>query len=154
MRSKGFVLVAYLDDMVSAEVWEHAQDCFVALKETLRLMGAVEAEHKSVSLSTKMVFLGVLFDTEKLTLEVSKERVDECRKVLDDWLDKQEVRRKEIEWLVGKLAFMAACVRPGGCFTNVLRALQNILSNVCIAEIVLVVRISNWKFVRVPKAML
>ena len=118
MRSKGFGLVAYLDDMVSAEVWEHAQDCFIALRETLWLMGGVEAEHKSVSPSTKMVFLGVLFDTEKLTLEVSRERVDECMNMLDEWLDKREVRRKEIESLVGKLAFMAACVRPGRLFMS------------------------------------
>ena len=117
-RSKGFGLVAYLDDMGSAEVWEHAQDCFIALKETLRLMGAVEGEHKSVSPSTKMIFLGVLFDIEKLTLEVSRERVDECMNMLDEWLDKREVRRKEIESLVGKLAFMAACVRPGRLFMS------------------------------------
>ena len=67
---------------------------------------------------TKMVFLGVLFDTEKLTLEVSRERVDECMNMLDEWLDKREVRRKEIESLVGKLAFMAACVRPGRLFMS------------------------------------
>ena len=30
-------------------------------------------------------FLGVLFDTEKLT-EVSRERVDECMNMLDEWL--------------------------------------------------------------------
>ena len=30
--------------------------------------------------------------------------------------DKREVRRKEIESLVGKLAFMTACVRPGPLF--------------------------------------
>ena len=85
-------------------------------------MGAVEAEHKSVSPTTKMVFLGVLFDTEKFTLEVYKERVGECRKMLDDWLDKREVRRKENESLVGKLAFVAACVRPGQLF--MLRVLE------------------------------
>ena len=118
MKSKGLGLVAYLDNMVSAEVWDHAQDCFATLKETLRLMGAVEAEHKSVSLSAKMVFWGVLFDTEKLTLEVSKEWVGECWKMFDDWLDKREVRRQEIESLFGKLAFMAACVRPGWLFMS------------------------------------
>ena len=58
-----------VDDMVSAEEWEHAQNCFDTLKGTLKLMGAVEAEHKSVSPNTKMVCLGMLFGTEKLTLE-------------------------------------------------------------------------------------
>ena len=118
MTSKGFDLVAYLDDMVSAEVWGHAQECYDALKETLRLMGAVEAEHKSVSPCTKMIFLGVQFDTEKLTLEVSEERVRECMTLLDEWLGKEMARRKEVESLVGKLAFMAACVRPGRLFIS------------------------------------
>ena len=40
---------------------------------------------------------------------------------------------------------------PGGCFINVSRALQDIPSRFCIAEIVLLMRISSWKFVRVPK---
>ena len=43
---------------------------------------------------------------------------------------------------------------PGGCFTNASRALQKILSNLCIAEIVLLMGISSWNFVRVPNVML
>ena len=47
------------------------------------------------------------------------------------------------------------CVHePGGCFTNVSRALQKFSRNLCIAQIVLVMRISSWNFVRVPKALL
>ena len=41
----------------------------------------------------------------------------------------------------------------GGCFTNVLRALQKFSRNLCIVQIVHVMRISSWNFVRVPKAL-
>ena len=41
---------------------------------------------------------------------------------------------------------------PGGCFTNVSRAHQNIFSqNLCIAEIVPLMRISNWNLHMCPK---
>ena len=120
MRSKGFDLVAYLDDMVLAEVWGHAQECFDTLKETLMLMGAVEAEHKSVSPCMKMIFLGVQFHTEKLTLKVSEERVRECMTLLDECEGKEMVRRKEVESL---LDVKKAGSHPYGCSLGLPRRL-------------------------------
>ena len=55
---------------------------------------------------------------------------------------------------VGPLAAMGGAMEPGGCFTNVSRALQKFFRNLCIAQIVLVMRISSGNFERVPKALL
>ena len=63
MRSRGFDLVAYLDDMVTAERWDQAGTCFSTLREIIASMGAVEAESKAVGPCTWMNFLGICFDT-------------------------------------------------------------------------------------------
>ena len=120
MRSRGFNLVAYLDDMVTAERWDQAGTCFSTLREIIASMGAVEAESKAVSPCTRMNFLGICFDTELLTMEVPQKRVSECMGLLTEWLDKNEVTRKEVESLVGKLSFIAMCVRPGRLFISCL----------------------------------
>ena len=118
MRSHGFDLVAYLDDMVTAECWEQAGACFSTLREVIATMGAVEAESKAVSPCTRMNFLGICFNTELLTMEVPQERISECMSLLVEWLKKEEVTRKEVESLVGKLSFIATCVRPGRIFIS------------------------------------
>ena len=118
MRSRGLDLVAYLDDMVTAEHWDQAGTCFSTLREIIASMGAVEAESKAVGPCTRMNFLGICFDTELLTMEVPQERVSECMGLLTEWLDKNEVTGKGVESLVGKLSFIAICVRPGRLFIS------------------------------------
>ena len=55
MRSHGFGLVAYLDDMVTAERWDQAETYFSALEEIITSMGAVGAESKAVSPCTRSI---------------------------------------------------------------------------------------------------
>ena len=83
-------------------------------------MEAVEDESKAVSPCTRMNFLGICFDTKLQAMEVPQERVLECMGLLTEWLDKSEVTRKEVESLVGKLSFIAMCVRPGWLFISCL----------------------------------
>ena len=69
MRSRGFDLVAYLDDMVTATYWNQAGTCLSTLQEIIASMGAVEAESNAISPCLRMNFLGICFDTEHLTME-------------------------------------------------------------------------------------
>ena len=63
-----------------------------------------------------MTFIGILFNTEKLTMEVTTEILHEIRYLLQSWLDRDTTSLKEIQSLLGKLNFIAACVRPGRTF--------------------------------------
>ena len=65
-----------------------------------------------------MVFVGVLFNTEKMTMEVTAERLIEIRVLLRDWLDREKASIKEIQSLLGKLNCIAVCVRPGRIFIS------------------------------------
>ncbi len=63
----------YLDEFGGAEVWDKAQEAFEAVRKVIKASGLEEAEVKACEPGTSMIFLGVLFDTIKLTLSVTNE---------------------------------------------------------------------------------
>ncbi len=82
----------------------------------LERCGIEEAKNKACPPSTKMVFIGVLFDTVKLTLEITPERLVEISALIETWLGKTEATKREPQSLIGKLSFISSCVRPGRVF--------------------------------------
>ena len=76
-----------------------------------------------------MIFVGVLFDTESLTLLVTHERLQEITNSVNSWLQYQTAALKQLQSLIGKLNFVAHCVKPARIFIsrllNWLRKMQN-----------------------------
>jgi hypothetical protein len=60
-----------------------------------------------------MVLLGVTVGTRKLTLEVTPERFMEISLLVEAWLRKKKASLRDLQSLLGKLHFIATCVRPG-----------------------------------------
>jgi hypothetical protein len=60
----------------------------------------------------------VLFDSEKLTLEVRAERILEISLLVESWFRKKKASLKELQSLLGTLHFISACVRPGRIFVS------------------------------------
>ena len=65
-----------------------------------------------------MVFIGVLFNTVTMTIEITPERLRDIISILTSWLSKSKASLKETQSLLGKLNFVAACVCPGRCFIS------------------------------------
>ena len=92
----------------------------------LNELGIEEASSKASAPSTKMEFLGILFDTEKMQLEIPDDKLTEVRALVLSWLEKVSAKRKELESLLGKLKFVGQCVRPGRLFiSRMLEMLRN-----------------------------
>jgi hypothetical protein len=72
-----YMAIKYLDDFGGAETREKAQDAFDTLENLSKLCGLEESVEKSVKPSTRMEFLGITVDTEKMTLEVTPARARE-----------------------------------------------------------------------------
>ena len=53
-----------------------------------------------------------------MTVEVTHERLREIKLLLATWLNKETASLKNIQSLLGKLNFVAACVRPGRIFVS------------------------------------
>ena len=94
----GFEVCNYLDDFAGAANWETAQEAFESLAEVLKCCGIEESVNKAEPPSCMMVFLGVMFDTENLTLSVTVERLSEIRDLIKCWLNKVSVTHNDIFW--------------------------------------------------------
>ncbi len=115
-HNMGFQCLNYLDDFGAAELPTMADEAFVALGRLLELLGLQESIEKAVSPTTKMSFLGILFDTETMTMSIDSSRLTEILNMLEEWHSRDRATRKEIESLVGHLNFIAKVVRPGRKF--------------------------------------
>ena len=108
----------YLDDLAGVETKKKAQFAYVCLEEILRKCGFEESVDKASPPSEIMIFLGVLFNSITMTVEVTPERLVEIRQLVLLWLAKESATLKELQSLIGKLNFVAACVRPGRIFIS------------------------------------
>ena len=102
----------YLDDLAGGDYPDRAWDSYLELAKVLEFCGLEEAVHKACPPVTKMVFIGVLFDSETLTLLVTQERLEEIKRLIEAWLNFESATVKQLQSLIGKLNFVAHCVKP------------------------------------------
>lgn len=114
----GYELVNYIDDLAGVEYPASALKAFKILEDLLDKCGLQESVEKSCIPSTIMVFLGVLLNSITLTMEIVPERLEEILNLLQGWEEKTLASKKEVQSLVGKLVFIAACVKPGRIFLS------------------------------------
>ena len=111
-------ILIYQDDLAGAEVQEKADVAYSLLDRFCERTDISESKEKACAPSTKMIFVGVLFDTIKMTLEISPGRLVEIRTLVSEWLKKTHATRKELQSLLGKLSFVSSCVGPGRIFVQ------------------------------------
>ena len=85
-----FMIVNSLDGFGGAEVPDRAIEAYRTLEKLLLSCGLEESKEKSVELTTKMIFLGVLFDSEKFTSEVTAERMLKISLLVKSWFGRKK----------------------------------------------------------------
>lgn len=114
----GFEILNYLDDLAGCEIPGKSKWAFDCLGELLKKCGIEESKQKAEPPTTKMIFLGILFDTESLTLSIDHDRLLEILELVSVWLTKSSCSKKQLQSLIGKLNFVSQCVRPGRIFIS------------------------------------
>ena len=109
-------LLNYVDDFVGAETRAVAARSFHLFGRLLSNLGIQEAVEKRIPATERLEFLGIVFDARKGTIEVSEERLFEIHQELNTALGWTMYYRQQLESIIGKLLFVAACVRPGRIF--------------------------------------
>ena len=115
-RQMKFFLLNYVDDFISTEEKEKIWKGFNFLTKVLQELGVETSEEKIVQPTNKLEFLGILFDAENMTMEITPDRLKEIKQELDTWIYRSQATRKEVESLLGKLQFVSKCVKPGRVF--------------------------------------
>ena len=115
-RSMSYFLLNYVDDFVGAEAKERILEAYNFLSNLLKQLRVETSPEKMVAPTHRLEFLGVTLDAKTQTMEVSQDRLVDIVALTHSWLYKTKVNRKELESLIGKLQFIAKCVKPGRTF--------------------------------------
>ena len=74
----------YLDDLDGAEVPDLAEKSFRKIGELLIDLNIKESVNKACGPGTRMIFLGIIVDTIKMTLELDENRLSELPNLLEE----------------------------------------------------------------------
>ena len=113
-----FFLLNYVDDFVGAELRDRIWEAYEALARLLEELGVDTSAEKPVPPTTRLEFLGITFHSEKFTMEKSDTKMQEIKQELHTWLYRRTTNRKDLESLIGKLQFMAKCIKAGRVFLS------------------------------------
>ena len=101
---------------MGAELRQKIWEAYETLTQILQQLGVETSPEKLLPPTTRLEFLGITFDSESMTMEISQDRLKEIKQELSSWLLRSKAKRKEVESLIGKLQFMAKCIRAGRIF--------------------------------------
>ena len=113
LKELEFFLLNYVDDFVGAETRQRIWQAYHVLTQLLEDLRVDISQEKLVPPTTRLEFLGVTFDSKTMTMEISEDKMQEIKKELQGWLHKTTAHRKEVESLIGKLQFLAKCIKAG-----------------------------------------
>ena len=81
-------------------------------------LGIQEAKHKACGPTTQLVWLGLIYDSEGMTISIPQQKLEEIMTLLGEWEGKQRATLKELQSLIGTLQFVAGVSPPTPVFTN------------------------------------
>ena len=118
MSTKGHTVTNYIDDIIGYGLNTTVDHSFQELYSLLQDLGLNISEHKLVHPTTKAICLGVEIDTEKFTISVPPQKLEEIRVACQDWLTKTHCSKRELQSLLGRLLYITKCVRASRFFLN------------------------------------
>ena len=111
-EQKPFNICNYSDDLGGVEQsLEHAQRSYLGLASLFKELGLTESTSKASPPSTRMVFLGIQFDTEKMEMSVPIDKLTELKAEIDKWARKTTITKRELQSLLGRMFWVAKVVR-------------------------------------------
>ena len=109
--SEVYNTLVYMDDFAGAEIGDKAWHAFNDLGTLLSDLGVVESTKKALPPSTRMLFLGVEFDTEKMIMRVGDEKRSEVKNTVGRWYRRTVATKEELQSLQGQLMWVSKVVR-------------------------------------------
>ena len=109
--------VNYIDDFGGVESsHDDALQAFQELETLFNRLGLESSPGKDCPPSTRMVFLGLIYDTVTMTLEVPEDKLSRASALIRLWLSSPRTTKSDLQSLIGKLSYICACISPGKIF--------------------------------------
>lgn len=110
-------ILAYWDDYAACHpTLEQATATYRRFKQLASELGLQLAEKKCVSPTKEIEWLGYRLNSDRMSIEIPKNKLEEVLKECEQWLTKKKAAKKMIQKLSGKLIFISNCVYPGRKF--------------------------------------
>ena len=97
MFKLGICFLNYFDDFASAETQQNAEFSFKTMQAVLQKCGIEEAKNKACPPATSMIFIGVLFNTVTMTIEIFQRDYRKLSPFLQFGWNKSKASLKDIE---------------------------------------------------------
>jgi hypothetical protein len=110
-------LVHYVDDFILFN--QGLSSAKLALESVLKLfaeLGIPISMNKLEGPSTSMVFLGILFDSDTMTIRLDDEKLACIHDELLLWSERMTASKEQLQSIIGVLSFAAKVVAPGRTF--------------------------------------
>jgi hypothetical protein len=114
----------YIDDFIGlSKLLVEAKKAFEEAKTLLSELGVDRAIQKDMGPTTRIWWIGVIFDTEAMTISIPKDKLDDTLKIVREWEGKTYASRHMLQSLLGKLFHISKCCKPARLFLNRMLAL-------------------------------
>ena len=114
----GFYLLSYIDDLLGAEIPSRAQSSYDTLFNLLQELRIPVSKAKLCSPSTKIVCLGIQIDSEKATMSIPDQKLQDILKNCRDFIKLKRFTKRQLQSLIGSLMFVHKVVKPARYFVN------------------------------------
>ena len=119
LAKKGIVAHMYLDDLVVvAESYEAARNQYNIARDLLVELGLPEATDKTQPPATCVTWLGIVINAAEHTLSVPKDKLDCALEMVNMYIKRRSISRKQLQSLIGRLLHIAKCIRPARLFVS------------------------------------
>ena len=118
MKSQGYDVINYIDDVIGFGTISTAKPSFEALKSLLHKLGLDISFKKLVTPTTKVTCLGVDVDTVDFTVSIPDQKLTEIIQICNNWTEKSQCTKKELQSLLGALLYVSKCVKSARFFLN------------------------------------
>lgn len=119
LKERDVIAKMYIDDLiiVSPDSVKAERDLRTAQK-LLYDLGLPEAPDKVQRPSTKVTWLGVVINSEKMSISVPEDKLREVRSCVTAALKLKSMSKKHLQSIIGKLIHIAKCIKPARLFVS------------------------------------
>ena len=128
-HGEAYNALVYIDDFAGAEHGDRAWEAFRDLGLLLEDLGVLESKKKALPPSTRMLFLGVEFDSVRMCMQVGEAKMIEVKSTINMWYRRTVATKRELQSLQGQLMWVSKVVRFSRCFVTRIIAEQKSLQS-------------------------
>lgn len=127
LHEKGVVARMYLDDIITLSPdYEKALMDFRIMQDLLKELGLPEATDKIQAPDTQIVWLGILIDSQAMSLSVPHDKLQDIKSIVRRALKCKSISKTHLQSVLGRLLYVAKCVKPARLFVSrLLEALRS-----------------------------